>query len=968
MQSSNQNKLFSLRNLFLYLVVIILPVLVAYFALESMIEEQLGASRELIKQELELQSASLVHIAKADYQLKDFFNSLVFNKKLLRNKPDSIAATIEKIDELYPGTFKWIFWDSEGNIIPIKSRVILHGQKQWEMIIKNMLARITTQFFPEVVMDDEKYKKQLAFALNTLQKAMGSTTKIEHLYYARNNPTSIKWFNQPCTAIWDSDSLSYSRENYPEKIRSGCLLFAFPDKFPEDFWVKRMVMNGSRKKEGLKFPLVAVNLTFSREVAIDKRLPQNNLIEPLIKAYLSRSQNIFSYGNYLVKATAPEDESQVRIFSIADLSKAIRSRDRMLITLRVACLALILLSSFMAIKLFKSGLKGFSLRRRIAAIFLIAILMPILSLLSIGKSFVAHEEARMTESAYVKMRSGIEALELRYKDAPRLLEEPLFRDLKSLTASASTLAEFEKALETAKEQDLLQYYLLSDDKGKIVVTNWLKMDPGIKKTLEIAAGRLLENENRMLDAGNSVLKGAIDDEIQEMLEGMQINMDFSRPSHLRHYVYIDQHMYFMSVTVIVAGKACVLFAYLPDYFLERGFANREFSQNLMAIEQNNAGYQISRPELSFFSTFKAQPHIPAESDLWKPLESNFNRSSSLKVEDSGKIVIDGEEFLFLIKPLTSMFKQSYIPCLISSKNPINQRLRDVSAVVAILAFIAILGTMLLSLILAASLLGPISQIDQAAQQVGKGNLSIALPDMGTDEIGRLSQTFNNMVKGLREREKMQAYVSDSVLEAVQDHSDTSVHDGKSLEVTILFSDIRNFTGISEQNSPKHVFALLNEYFGGVEPIIRENNGRVDKFIGDAVMAVFHHTSPEHHSLSAIKAAFAMKRFLKKLNLKRSQAKQFTIEIGVGISTGSVLLGDVGSDRRKDLTVIGDEVNLASRLETASKKGRHSKIIISGNTYNLVKDYIIAEEMPFTEIRGKQQAVQIYELVKLKVDN
>lgn len=968
MQSSNRNNLFSLRNLFLYIVVVILPVFVAYFALESMIEEQFGASRELLKQELELQSANLVHIAKPEYQLKDFFNSLVFNKKLLRKKPETISATIEKIDKLYPDTFKWIFWDSQGNIIPIKSRVILHGQKQWEMIIKNMLARILTQTFPDVVLDDEKYKKQLAFALSTLQKAMGSSTKIEHLYYARNNPTSFKWFNQACTAIWESDTVSYSRENYPEKIRFGCLLFAFPEKFPEDFWVKRMISNASKKKEGLKFPLTAVNLTFAREIATDKSLPPNNFIKPLIEAYVSRTQNVFSYGNYLVKAILPEEDSQVRIFSMADLSKAMRSRDQMLIALRIACFFLILLSSFMAIKLFRSGFKGFSLRRRIAAIFLIAILMPILSLLSIGKSFVAHEETRMTESAYVKMRSGVEALELRYKDAPRLLEQPLFNDLKSLVASASTSAEFGKALDKAQEQEMLQYYLLSDDKGKIVVTNWEKIDPGIKKTLELAAGRLLENENRILNAGQSVLKGAMDEEMQELLEGMQINLDFSRPSHLRHYVYIDQHMYFLSITVVIHGKPCILFAYLPDYFLERGFANREFSMNLMATEQNNTSNHTSRPELSFFSTFKSQPHIPAESDLWQILEPNFNRASSLKVEDSGKVVIDGEEFLFLIKPLTSMFKQSYVPCLISSKNPINQRLREVSAVVAVLAFIAILGTMLLSLILAASLLGPISQIDQAAQEVGKGNLSIALPDMGTDEIGRLSQTFNNMVKGLREREKMQAYVSDSVLEAVQDHSDTSVHDGKSLEVTILFSDIRNFTGISEQNSPKHVFALLNEYFGGVEPIIRENNGRVDKFIGDAVMAVFHHTSPEHHSLSAIKAAFAMKRFLKKLNIKRTQAKQFTIDIGVGISTGSVLLGDVGSERRKDLTVIGDEVNLASRLETASKKGRHSKIIISGNTYNLVKDQVIAEEMPFTEIRGKQQAVQIYELVKLKIEN
>jgi class 3 adenylate cyclase len=211
---------------------------------------------------------------------------------------------------------------------------------------------------------------------------------------------------------------------------------------------------------------------------------------------------------------------------------------------------------------------------------------------------------------------------------------------------------------------------------------------------------------------------------------------------------------------------------------------------------------------------------------------------------------------------------------------------------------------------------------------------------------------------------MQAYVSDSVLEAVQDHADPTLGAGKIIEATILFSDIRNFTGLTEQYRPDKIFSLLNEFLGGVEPLIRANHGRVDKFIGDAVMAVFHDTTSEHHSLSAVKAAVAMKKFVKNLNLKRKKLGLFTINIGIGISTGRVLLGDVGSSRRKDLTVIGDEVNLAARLESASKQGRHSRIIISASTYANVRKEVEVEEMPFTEIRGKKQAVKIYELIKL----
>jgi adenylate cyclase len=279
---------------------------------------------------------------------------------------------------------------------------------------------------------------------------------------------------------------------------------------------------------------------------------------------------------------------------------------------------------------------------------------------------------------------------------------------------------------------------------------------------------------------------------------------------------------------------------------------------------------------------------------------------------------------------------------------------------------AAIAAIIMSLILAGSLLGPIARIDNAAQQVGTGNLAISLPDIGNDELGRLSRSFNDMVRGLRERERMQAYVSDSVLEAVQDQADQGFREGKTIEATILFSDIRNFTGLSEKFSPDKIFGLLNEFLGGVEPIIRENHGRVDKFIGDAVMAVFHEENgKEHHALSATKAAVGMQKFVKHLNAKRESQGQFTIHIGIGISTGKVMLGDVGSSRRKDLTVIGDEVNLASRLESASKHGKHSKIIVSGSTYEVIKDFVEVEMMPFNEIRGKKQTVNIYELVRMK---
>jgi class 3 adenylate cyclase len=778
-------------------------------------------------------------------------------------------------------------------------------------------------------MEDFEMQKQFSTAMAVIQKAMGPSAKAEHLNWARNNPTNFSWLGKPCLTIWDVDVAEYKRENIPARIRGGFLMMAFPENLPENLWLKRIINRRARASNSLKFPLVAINLSDKSTVAVDSEIAgRDGFIQHLLRAYINRSQTVFEFGTHLARAGQPEVDAQIRLLSIASLEKPLQKRREMFNLLWFAAISLLIIAVVAGQYVDYTGITNFSLRKRIASIFMIAILMPVLSLISLGKTFIAHEEIRLKDSAFVKMRSGLESLDLRYKDTPRLIETQLFKDLHELMGEPPFKVEtLNEAMKKACERGLIAHYLLADDRGKMAHTNWNNLEAGMKKVIELAASKILRFDSQIcLPETDSVLKNAIDEEFEGVLEGLGSSLDFSRPTHLRYYAYMDQHMYFMSINARIDGKLWPLFVHLPEHFLEKHFASREFTMNRLAADSPEEENSLVRPELSFYTTFKAEKHFPPESDVWPLLENVFQRSYDLKVEESGQVRIGDENFLYLIKPLTSMPRQSFIPCLLSSTRRMEQRLREAGIVFGGLVVAAIIGTILLSLLLASSLLVPISRIDAAAQLVGKGNLNIILPDMGTDEIGRLSQTINDMVRGLREREKMQAYVSDSVLEAIQDDADATIHAGKHIEATILFSDIRNFTGLTEENTPDKIFALLNEFLGGVEPIIRSNYGRVDKFIGDAVMAVFHHTTPEHHSLSAVKAAVQMKRFVKKLNHNRTNLGLFTINIGIGISTGTVLLGDVGSTRRKYLTVIGDEVNLASRLESASKKVRHSKII------------------------------------------
>jgi len=268
----------------------------------------------------------------------------------------------------------------------------------------------------------------------------------------------------------------------------------------------------------------------------------------------------------------------------------------------------------------------------------------------------------------------------------------------------------------------------------------------------------------------------------------------------------------------------------------------------------------------------------------------------------------------------------------------------------------------LGLVLAAGLIEPIKVIDHGVSQLGQGRFDVRLPPFGNDELGRLCEAFNKMAEGLQKMDRLETYVSEEVIEAVKRSATSETDKGQIVEATILFSDIRDFTSHSENHPPEVIFKMLNSFLSGVDPIIREHGGRVDKFIGDAIMVVFR---AKEHPHQAIRAAVAMMRFVDTFNRQRLTEQLFPIQIGVGISTGKVLLGGVGSELRKDLTVIGDEVNLAARLEKASKLGRYSKIVISEATFQFSKEIVEVDLMETTAVKGKQQTVRMYELIKLR---
>ena len=218
------------------------------------------------------------------------------------------------------------------------------------------------------------------------------------------------------------------------------------------------------------------------------------------------------------------------------------------------------------------------------------------------------------------------------------------------------------------------------------------------------------------------------------------------------------------------------------------------------------------------------------------------------------------------------------------------------------------------------------------------------------------------------KQKFAKKVSPQVVEELLKSIDSNTFEIREKEITIFFSDIRTFTTISEQiQSPKRLIVLLNKYFTPMTEIIINTKGTVDKFIGDAIMAYWNAPNNiPNHADKAVKSAIQQIKELNELNQYLEKENFPSIHIGIGINTGKAIIGEMGSEGRSDYTAIGDSVNLTSRLEGLNKY-YGTNIIISEFTYKQLKDSYNIRELDLVKVKGKKEAVKIYEILTKKLE-
>jgi adenylate cyclase len=350
----------------------------------------------------------------------------------------------------------------------------------------------------------------------------------------------------------------------------------------------------------------------------------------------------------------------------------------------------------------------------------------------------------------------------------------------------------------------------------------------------------------------------------------------------------------------------------------------------------------------------------------------FERAASLKPLGTGMLVqtysVEGKgDLLDFSAPLT--FRNVTVGALYLgfSQNSIAaalQKARSNAILISLgMVMIGIGGAVALASFLSA----PILKLMEGTRAVAAGNFAISLPVPSRDEIGDLTQSFNQMAQSLREKDLIKRaftrYVAREVVDEILKDPENLVLTGERRDVTVLFCDIRGFTSTSEKLTPEEVVTLLNTFYTLMIDTTFKEDGTLDKFLGDGVMAVFGAPIYHHdHSLRAIRTALAMQAGMRDLSARRATEGKPPIAVGIGINAGDAVAGTVGTEARMEYTVIGDSVNLAARLESNSKAGQ---ILISEQTYLKVQTGVDARSLGRIKVKGKEDEIGVYEVIGMR---
>lgn len=343
--------------------------------------------------------------------------------------------------------------------------------------------------------------------------------------------------------------------------------------------------------------------------------------------------------------------------------------------------------------------------------------------------------------------------------------------------------------------------------------------------------------------------------------------------------------------------------------------------------------------------------------------TNFTRNPAVLRFETGAtnaggrpVVEQGYEYYMPVAVKDLGFRRIGFVVLRYSKKPIEREIARMRLIIIAITLLVVAASIFLSVKGANAVVKPILLMTDGVKRFGAGDTKVRIEIAAKDELGVLAGAFNRMVVSIREKLEMQKYVSTSTVRMIEQSMTKSDSEERTTHrevATLFFSDIRGFTSMSEKLDPQEVVDILNLYLDIQSNIIHEFAGDIDKFVGDEIVAVF---TGEGMAVRAVDSARMIQTRLKETNDEREKSGANPVHIGIGIHTGEVVMGSIGSHDRMDYTVIGDNVNLTARLCSAAGKG---EIIISKEVYSRLDDRKDIKKLEPITVKGKSKPIEVY---------
>jgi len=353
-----------------------------------------------------------------------------------------------------------------------------------------------------------------------------------------------------------------------------------------------------------------------------------------------------------------------------------------------------------------------------------------------------------------------------------------------------------------------------------------------------------------------------------------------------------------------------------------------------------------------------------------PVESTLPGSDAVPVDSSSlgsgirNVLVGGESYVTAYRPLLPLITPGR--AAIALQRSLEAELgpsRLLERFLLLLLLASLAAAALIAPPFARNLSRPLIALAEHTKVIARGDYGKRLELGRADEIGALAESFNRMSEGLAERDRVRDLLDKNVSPevAAQLLRDGGALGGEEREVTVLFVDLRSFTRLSESMPPRDVLALLNRYFDRMSGIVEIYRGVVDKYIGDAIMALFGAPVEQaNHADSAILAALEMKSALARLNAELAAEGRAKLSFGVGINTSRIIAGNIGSSRRLNYSVVGDGVNVAARLQDLTRMSQfRADILISAATLAAARGKYRVRSLGAAPVRGRDEPVDVY---------